>query len=128
MIVAQQIFDKLAIILSALCFLHCTLVPVVMLTMPLVWLGSLQGEHIHQLLIIGVLPFSLFALLLGCRKHRTWSILRLGSFGLVLLVLAALIGHDFLGEIGEKLVTMIGSTLLIIGHIRNFKLCKLQDC
>lgn len=125
---AQRIFDKAAIILSALCFLHCTLVPVIMLTMPLVWLGPLQGEHIHQLLIIGVLPFSLFALLLGCQKHRTWNILVLSSFGLLLLVIAALIGHDLFGEIGEKLVTMIGSIILIIGHIRNFRMCKMQAC
>ena len=62
-----------------------------------------------------VLPFSLFALLLGCRKHRTWSILRVGSFGLVCSTCSSDRAY-FFGEIGEKLVTMIGSTLLIIGQ------------
>ena len=52
----------------------------------------------------------------------------LGFTGLTVLVIAASLGHDGLGETGERAATLVGSILIALGHLRNFSLCRRMDC
>lgn len=114
--------------LSFLCVAHCLLVPLLVLLMPVVASLPVADEGFHQLLVWAVLPSSLLALTLGCRKHRHWQVLAFGGFGLLLLVGSALFGHDLLGELGEKLGTVIASGFIAASHLKNYRLCKKSLC
>ena len=69
-----------------------------------------------------------FALSMGCRSHKNWLVALLGLAGLSLLVTAVGLGHDFLGEDGERLATLLGAILISCGHIRNYMLCRRAAC
>jgi len=88
----------------------------------------IADERFHQLLVVLVLPTSLFALTIGCRRHRQWRVMVCGALGLTVLLLTVLAGHEMLGEFGEKSLTLLGAILVAISHIINFRQCKTTKC
>ena len=124
----QNITDTLAISLSVLCFLHCLLAPVTLITFPFLGVIVLEGELLHRFIILILLPPSGLALFLGCRHHKDSCVLLLGLFGFFTLLLAAFFVSTEFGELAEKLLTSLGSMLMISGHIRNYKLCRDSGC
>ena len=78
-------------------------------------------------MLIAVLPVSAYALTMGCKKHQRYRLLFVGGVGLSILVFAAYAGHDVLGETGEKAFTVLGTTILALGHLWNYRLCQQQD-
>lgn len=124
----QRPLDIIAISISGLCAAHCLLTPVALILFPILSGSLLASEHFHEFLLWAILPTSGTALLLGCRRHKDNSVLWLGGFGLSLLILAAFLGHDGLGEWGERLLTLIGGATMIAGHVRNYRLCRHDQC
>ena len=49
-------------------------------------------------------------------------------FGLLMLILAVVLGESVLGEMGERILTLFGSASLAYAHYRNYKTCKELDC
>ena len=123
----QPIADQAAIGLSLLCTLHCLALPVMATLLPSVIAMGFADESFHTWLVVVVIPLSVFALAMGCRKHRRTGILYFGLIGLLLLCLSPLMGHEFLGETAEKILTLAGSAALAVGHLMNFLLCREQD-
>ena len=122
-------FDRAAIGISGLCIAHCLVLPIALVLAPSVTLLTvLSDEMFHKLLILLVLPTSIFALTLGCRRHKNFVVVGLASVGLMTLCFAALFGHDFVGEGLEKLFTMVGAILVALSHFFNFRLCQLKNC
>ena len=121
---SQPVGDSIAIGLSTLCFMHCLLLPVAVSLLPIISGSFLASEAFHVWMIIFVVPTSLYALSLGCKQHRKYTVLFLAGTGLVLLTSALFVGEASLGGYGEKLLTAIASILLAAGHIWNFKLCR----
>ena len=120
--------DRTAIGLSVLCVLHCLALPLALIagsSFTALWFAD---ELFHQLLVFLVLPTSIVALMLGCKKHKTWSVLAWGFSGVCVLAIAALFAHDLVGESGEKILTVIGSILVVVGHVLNFRLCRSDVC
>ena len=120
--------DRTAIGLSVLCLLHCLALPLALIagsSFTALWFAD---ERFHQLLVFLVLPTSIVALMLGCKKHKTWTVLAWGLCGVGVLAAAALFGHDLVGEPGEKILTVIGSILVVVGHVFNFRLCRSDIC
>lgn len=124
----QTTIDKTAISFSVICAIHCLLVPIAITLLPVLAATPLEGEVFHKLLLIGVLPASIVGLTLGCKKHKKWNNVVLGGIGLSALVFAAFFGHDLTGELGEKVITVIGAILISWSHLRNHKLCSLNKC
>lgn len=120
--------DKYAISTSAICAIHCLCLPLILGVFPAVSTSILGQELFHVLLLWLVIPLSLISLSLGCKRHRSWVVAFLGLTGLTVLMLTATIGHDGLGEIGERLATFIGASLIAAGHLRNYKLCQQSTC
>ncbi len=113
-------WDRLGIWISGLCAIHCLLMPVVIATLPL-WSSTLHLHAWTHLVFAALLiPVTVFAVRGAYQAHRPQSILVLLVSGLVLVVGAALF-HETLGEVGEALVTLVGSVLLIVGHWRNWR-------
>ncbi len=122
-------FDRAAIGISALCVAHCLVLPVALVLVPSAGLLTvLSDELFHKLLILLVLPTSIFAVTLGCRKHKNVVVLGLAIAGLSTLCLTALFGHEYLGEALEKLFTVVGAILVASSHVCNFRLCQRLRC
>ena len=115
-----SLLDRSAIGLSFLCVLHCLAVPLTLILVPSFAALPIADERVHLLLVLLVLPTSTVALTMGCRQHGLKHILAWGLTGIAILVLAAGLGEGFLGEYGEKILTVVGSVLVAVGHILNF--------
>lgn len=120
--------DRLAVSASTLCALHCLGLPLLVGVFPVISGTVLGDEAFHVWLIWGVVPLSGFSLLLGCRRHKNAAVIYLGLVGVGALVSSALLGHDILGEAGERWTTLSGAVLLALAHIKNFRLCRASDC
>jgi hypothetical protein len=42
--------------------------------------------------------------------------------------LAAYLGHELLGEYGEVVLTVLGSSIIVYSHIRNYRLRSQNKC
>ncbi|MEM9255230.1 MAG: MerC domain-containing protein [Pseudomonadota bacterium] len=125
----QPLADRAAIGVSLLCALHCLAIPVAAVMMPAVLATGIASESFHAWLVLLVVPLSAFALTLGCRKHRNTQVFWVGVLGLLCLCLTPILGHDLLGEWGERALTLVGASLVALSHVKNFQLCQRQpDC
>ena len=124
----QATADKSAIALSALCALHCLLLPVTVVMYPNAISVFPNDEVVHLSILFIVIPVSLFALFRGSQIHKRPSIFYFGVLGLIVLILALVAGHSIFGEYGEKILTLVGSGVLILAHSRNFKVCRDRGC
>jgi hypothetical protein len=126
---AQVILDRITITTSSLCALHCAVLPIIIALSP-VALSALSVDHewFHQVLALMVIPMSFVALTMGCRKHEDKTVLLLGITGVVCLVSLAFFGHEILGEVGERVGTLLCSLLIAIAHLRNYFLCREDTC
>lgn len=122
------ILDKFAVSTSAICAIHCLFLPILITLFPALGATIIGQELFHVLLLWLVIPLSFFALSMGCRSHKNWLVALLGLAGLSLLVTAVGLGHDFLGEDGERLATLLGAILISCAHIRNYMLCRRAAC
>jgi hypothetical protein len=122
------LLDKTAIGISAICAIHCLAMPIALAMIPSLTLLEVGDDSFHQLLIVFVLPTSLFALTMGCRRHRHWRVLGWGLAGLSLLLLTAVFGHELMGEKMEKLAALSGAMLVVISHLMNYRRCRSTNC
>jgi hypothetical protein len=124
----QFTLDKTAIGLSVLCAVHCLVLPVFAVLAPTSISFVLADEAFHQWLVWGIVPISVLALAIGCRKHQRYLVFAYGAVGIFILGLTAYLGHDLLGEIAEKILTLAGVIVIALGHVRNYQLCRKQKC
>lgn len=124
----QSVLDKTAIGLSALCAIHCLVLPVTLILVSLSIPVAMDNEAFHRALLWCTIPISLFAIVMGCKKHSQSKVYIFAGLGLFLLAFASFFGHDLMGEIGEKGLTLLGGILLITGHVMNYRACKSLDC
>ncbi len=122
------VIDKAAIGFSLVCAIHCAAAPIAVIILPAISSTAFGDETFHLFMLWLVLPTSVVALAMGCRKHRSWRVASAGIVGLAILVLTAFLGHDLFGENGEKIVTLIGAGLIAYGHFLNYKLCWKLSC
>jgi len=120
----QSFSDKAAISLSLLCTLHCLALPLAVALLPSMAALSLDDEAFHLWMLLAVMPISVFALTMGCKKHRRYHIVLTGSIGLFILAMTVFLGHEMLGETGEKALTLVGASIIALGHFWNYRLCN----
>ena len=112
-----------------ICAIHCLAVPLLLVILPSMLALQLDNEIFHTLIIIAVLPVSIFALTLGYKQHKHNWLLIVGFTGLLILLIAAILGEEVIGELGEKLLTVFGASLVAAGHLWNYRICrKFTDC
>jgi len=119
---SRGVWDLIGIGASALCLVHCLLLPAIVVAAPFLGLGVLLGEEFHRLLLLVILPAGALGLVPGVSRHRHGGVLALGALGIVLLVVAALFAEPLLGEWGEKGLTLVGGVSMLAAHIRNRQL------
>ena len=122
------VLDRFSIGFSTLCLLHCLAVPVLVSVVPVFATFALADERFHLALVALVVPTSVIALCLGCRLHKSRRILICGFAGVFVLVVAAILGGQHLGEIGETVLTVLGASVVALAHWFNFCACRACDC
>lgn len=125
----QILSDKTAIGLSLLCAVHCLVFPLIIVLLPGFAALPLDDESFHLWMLLAVIPTSIYALTLGCRKHKNYQLAFFGIAGLILLISAYVLGEDTIGELGEKGMTLLGVSIVALGHLWNYRLClQSQTC
>lgn len=110
-------WDRVGISLSGLCAIHCLFFPVAVALLPLWPVAESIHDWTHPVLFILIIPTVFFAL-----RGRTYFG-RVGRYlwiGLVIIGAAWML-HDWIGDWGEAAVTMAGSALLVTGHWINYR-------
>ena len=125
----QKIIDNLGITISSVCAIHCVLLPAIFIIAPYSFLAS---HEFHEALIYFILPCAAIAFTLGCRKHGDTKVALMGTVGIVLLASSILFHEIFHAEQHSEeyisvLITVAGSVMLILSHLRNRKLCLKED-
>lgn len=128
MATGQSIADTIAIGGSIACALHCLALPLAILLLPSLAALPIADESFHYGMLAWILPTSVFALSIGCRRHRDFGVFGLGVFGLALLIGAAVFGHTLLGAGGEMAMTLAGAGVIGMSHLRNMSRCRDRDC
>ena len=124
----QEYSDKTAISLSALCLVHCLLVPSFLVFLSGYISLSYNNELIHYAILFLAIPVSIYALITGVKNHNSYSYLYVGLLGILTLILAVTLGVQTWGEAGEKILTTIGALLVTISHFKNYRLCREVEC
>lgn len=120
--VIQTVLDRFAVMLSALCFLHCLITPVLLIAFPMLAIGIMADEHaFHSWMLWLVLPVSVVAFTIGFRRHRRLQVLWIGAIGLVMIFFANTIAHD-IGLWAERFGTLFAAIVLAFAHLRNYQL------
>ena len=125
----QTHFDRIAVVLSGICAIHCIALPIFAGMIPLLTMAISHGNSLHefwfhQFILIFILPISIFALYSGYRCHKQTTPLKYGLLGLTILVFIALFAevlmeYHVLPQIGETILTIIGGIIHAMGHIAN---------
>tara|TARA_B100001287_G_C22569528_1_gene475542 strand:+ start:164 stop:490 length:327 start_codon:yes stop_codon:yes gene_type:complete len=101
--------------------------PVTVIILPLLGLTIVDEHILHEILLYLILPSALIAITMGCRKHKDYSVAALAIIGISLLVYTVVL-HDIYNAQLITVMTFIGSTLLVVSHVRNYMLCRKADC
>jgi len=118
--------DSLGMTASALCAIHCAIVPLLITSLPLIGLGFLANPLFEWGMIVFALLIGIYAI--GLSYFRTHHKL----LPMVLLVGGFLIiigGHLFISGWHEAIVVPIGGLLIATAHFFNFRyagMCRLD--
>ena len=124
---AHAITEKLAIGLSLMCVIHCLFLTGLLALLPSMAALKLDNEAFHLWMVVALLPCSGYSLTLGCKQHKRYRLLIMGSIGLTLLVIALVLGEERIGEACEKILTVLGAGFVAVGHWCNFRLCQAKN-
>ena len=124
----QEYSDKTAISLSALCLVHCLLVPSFLVFLSGYISLSYNNELIHYAILFLAITVSIYALITGVKNHNSYTYLYVGLLGILTLILAVTLGVQMWGEAGEKILTTVGALLVAISHFKNYRLCREVEC
>jgi hypothetical protein len=114
------LLDKLGATLSLACALHCALLPVLIVALPMLGLSFLTWHGFEHTIIVITLSLALLSVVLGCRIHGLKRLLGLPFLALILF-LVALSSHE---PLTHALFSTSAGLCLVAAHLINRKLCK----
>ena len=121
----QRILDNFGLTISAACAIHCILLPILLILSPYIELTFITSHGFHESLMYFILPTSIIAFTLGCKRHND-DMVKLGGICGIFVLLIAIVLHDF-SEALSIILTLFASSLLIFTHLRNRTLCSNHD-
>ncbi|WP_165324377.1 MerC domain-containing protein [Rhizorhabdus phycosphaerae] len=113
---SRDLFDRLAIGLSAICFVHCA-ASVILVTMLAAAGGALLHPAIHEVGLVLAMVLAIIGLGRGFMQHRRRGPMLLGTLGIAQMAAALSVPHG-LWEAG---FTMAGVSCVAIAHLLNRK-------
>jgi len=114
--------DRLGIWLSAICAVHCMVVPIVLIFFPV--MSWIHWSRIMDVIVLSVAAvFGLGGCLLGLRHHRDAVPLSLVVIGLAINSMGRF-GAAYLGPVLAQTLVIAGPMLMAYGLWRDRQLCK----
>jgi uncharacterized membrane protein YoaK (UPF0700 family) len=112
-------WDALGITASAVCAIHCAILPLFLSSLPLFGVNIIENLGFEYSMIGLAFVVGVYALYHGFKKHHhSWLPLLLFGFGILLLI-AKVSFHQW------RLLLLIPSVLLIvIAHVLNYRMCR----
>lgn len=145
-----SLLDRFAISMAVLCAIHCLLTPLLLVAMPILATTFWVSEDFHLWMILLVIPSSGIAFFTGCMRHKDQWVAVLALLGIAVLMVSLIIERTYAsGVAGEAcphcvgghgevavhstvtwnaLLNTLGGLFLIAGHVRNYILCRRDDC
>jgi len=119
----KTFWDRLGISLSGFCAIHCLFFPIAVALLPLWPVAESLHDWTHPILFMLILPTVVFAL----SGRELLGVIGMYLISGLVVVGAAWLFHDWIGNWGEAGFTIVGSTLLVKGHWANFKNHKKEN-
>jgi len=122
----NSLWDKVCIITSVGCIIHCVLFPILISFLPILTNNSFENDSIEYASLAIVVIIGGYAIMKNYVQYRKNFYLPLG-FILSIISLAA--GNAIENSVGEIMLKFFGSTSLIMVHIYNWRMhknCKQQ--
>lgn len=119
---SSTLLDKTAVTLSGVCLLHCLALPLVLAVLP--FLHEIPVEHLHVQMLIIVIPVSVFAFVMGFRRHRNKYIIVSGVLGIAILAIGGTFAHSYYGLAADRSLTIAGAAILAVTHYYNSRLSR----
>ena len=110
--------DPFALVASGACMFHCLILPLTIALLPTMSEVLRLPESFHVWMVVIAIPTSVYALIAGARGHRDYHPLLIGSSGLSLLTVGALLVG---GTKLEPPATVAGALILAGAHILNWR-------
>jgi MerC mercury resistance protein len=117
----QSLADKLGIFFSSLCALHCLILPIVIINSGSLLSKYINNQWVEKGFIITCLTIAAFSFLKYKKQHGNLLPLVLLVIAVIFLILSMATPNFVL----EIVLSVIGSSILICGHIINMRSCKL---
>lgn len=116
MILIRNRLDRVGVLLSGLCALHC--IAGLLLVAGLGLGGELLfAPAIHRIGLALAIVVGAITLVLGVMRHGDPRPLQVGAAGLGLMIVALVLGHSS----AEAFLTIAGVSLLAWAHLRNLR-------
>jgi hypothetical protein len=116
MILIRNRLDRVGVLLSGLCALHCVIGLILVAGLGL---GGevLFAPEIHRIGLVLAIVVGAITLVFGVVRHGDPRPLQVGAAGLGLMIVALVLGHSS----AEAFLTIGGVTLLAWAHLRNLR-------
>jgi hypothetical protein len=123
---AKKAWDKLGILLSTLCIVHCAGLLVLPLLLPA--LGALfHSPWIHRTFAVFILVITPMAFMPGYRRHGMTRVLVQAGIGIA-LVLTGVATDGLFSELTTHLCSVAGSVMLVSAHVQNLHHSRRSCC
>jgi peptidoglycan/LPS O-acetylase OafA/YrhL len=123
---STETIDRIGVITSTTCVVHCLLAPVLISYLAVYAHFIPSEENTHRTLAVGVTTLGVIAIGFGYRKHGRASVLALTALGLAIILAGAFAGDRLPNHWCEVLVTLTGSSCMVLAHRQNHTFCR--DC
>lgn len=118
----QSLWDKIGVGASAVCLVHCLLLPVLITAVPfMAFLSFMHNPIAEASLILFAVVNAVFAVTSGFKNHKNFIVPTVFLTGTMML-LTFFFAHELVHD-NEWIIT-IGAFLIGIGHIINHYLCR----
>jgi hypothetical protein len=112
--------DLLGISASAVCAVHCLLLPVLLPVLLSMGLGIFSSEWFENVMIWSAVGIALFTASHGfLKKHG-----KVYPYIFLAVAVAVLLNKEILGERYEPLAVLTGAIFIVITNALNWRLCK----
>jgi hypothetical protein len=113
-------WDRLGVVMSVICILHCLAMPLIAALLPLA--AALEGQT-HAVLAAGIVLVGAAAFVPGYRSHGKAGVIALAAAG-VSAIVSPVVFEALVAEGLEQALIVSGGIALIAAHAANVYFCR----
>lgn len=118
--------DKIGMITSLVCAVHCSILPFVVIFIPSFFVSFFINEVFEWIILFISILTAFTSLCLGYKVHKSVNLIAFITFGFMLLLCGKLVHHNFENSAPYmyNILVVIGGLIISMSHVINSKLCK----